>query len=71
MRLGILDQPLHGTNDILLGRDTQGIVLVICKDDHVLAAVAVLLVQEDGHVGDIVDAAVQGIWLSKVIDADE
>ena len=71
MGLGILDEPLHGPHDVGLGRDAHRVLLVVGEDDHVLTAIAELVVKEARHVGDIVDAPFQGVGLSVVVDADE
>lgn len=71
IRLRIPHQPLHGPEDIRLGRDTHGILLVVGEDNHVAAAVPEAAMEEGGHVGDIVDAAAELVGLAEVIDADE
>lgn len=68
---GVFDQPVHGAENVLLGRLAHGILLVVSQDDHVLSLVAKVLSQVARHVADIVDAAAQLAALAKVIDADE
>jgi hypothetical protein len=42
--LGVLDQPVHGPDDIILGGDAHGVALVVGKDDHILAVIPEALV---------------------------
>ena len=37
--LGVLDEPVHGAQDVLLGRLAHGVLLVVGQSDHVLALV--------------------------------
>lgn len=71
IRLRISHQPLHRTHHIGLGRHTHGILLVIRKNDHILASIAMLLMQERRHIGNIVDAAFQLVGLTDVVDSDK
>lgn len=65
------DQPLHGPQHVCLCGNAHRILLIVGEDDHVLPPVAVSLVEENGHFLDIVNAALQLIGLSEVVDADE
>lgn len=69
--LGVLDEPLHGTDDVGLGGLVVGVLLVVGEQDHVLALVIVLVDQEGRQVLDVVDAAAQLALLPKVVDADQ
>ena len=69
--LGVLDEPVHGAQDIGLGRLAHGVLLVVGPDHHVLALVAQVLGRVAAHVLDVVDAAAQLALLAKVVDADE
>lgn len=71
VRPGILDQPVHGPQYVLLRRLAHGILLVVGKDDHVLALVAKMLDEIGRHVPDVVDAPPQLAALAKVVDADQ
>ena len=71
IRLSIPHQPLHRPENIRLGRNTHRILLIIRKNHHILAPIPELVVQEDRHVGDIVDAPAQLVRLAGVVDADE
>ena len=71
VRLRIFDQPVHGAQDVRLGRLAHGVLLVVGQDDHVLARVAEVLVEVGAHVLDVVDAAAQLAALAEVVDADE
>lgn len=71
IRHGIPHQPLHRTQDIGLGRDTHGILLIIGENDHIPPTIAKLLMKKDRHVSDIVDAAMQLVGLAEVVDANE
>lgn len=68
---GVLDKPMHGTQDIGLCGLAHGVLLVVCEDDHVLSSVAVALVQVVGHVLDVVDASSQLSALVEVVDSDQ
>ena len=48
VRLGILNEPTHGLDDIRLGGDHARVLLVVGQNDHVLAAVPVALAEEGG-----------------------
>jgi hypothetical protein len=69
--LGVLDEPVHGAQDVGLGRLAHGVLLVVGQDDHVLALVAKVRVQVAAHVLDVVDAAAQLALLAEVVDADQ
>ena len=69
--LRVADQPFHGLLHVLLGRNLARVLLIIRQDNHVLPLVAIALVEEPRHVGDVVDAAAQLALLAKVVDADE
>ena len=71
IRLSVLNQPVHGPNDIILGRDTHGILLVVGEDDHILATIPEAFVQEGGHVGDVVDTSIELIGLTEIVDPNE
>lgn len=71
IRLRILNEPVHSTQDIHLSRLAHRILLVIGKDDHVLPSIAKALVQIGGHILNIVDTATQLALLSKVVDSDQ
>ena len=68
---GILDEPVHGPENICFCRLAHGILLVVGQNDHVLALVTEISVQVCGHVLHIVDATPQLTALSKVVDTDE
>jgi hypothetical protein len=68
---GVLDEPMHGPQDVLLGGLAHGVLLVVGKDNHVLALVTKMLDQIRRHVPDIIDASSQLAALAKVVDADE
>lgn len=67
----ILDQPVHGSQDVLLERLAHGVLLVVGEDDHVLSLVTELLHQVRRHVAHIVDTTPQLAALTKVVDAYE
>lgn len=69
--LRILDQPVHGAEDIRLGRLAHGVLLVIGQDHHILAGVAEVLVQVGGHVLDVVDTSAQLTFLTEIVDSDQ
>ena len=67
----VLDKPVHGAQDILLGRLAHRVLQVVGQDDHILALVAEVLVQVRRHVLDVVDAAPQLSALPEVVDPDQ
>lgn len=69
--LGVLDQPVHGAQNVLFGRLAHRVLLVICQGDHIFALVAEGLHQVVGHVLNIVDATPELTLLAKVIDTDQ
>lgn len=68
---GILDQPVHCTEDVLLCGLAHGVLLIVGQNDHVFSLVAKLLHQVGRHVSDIVDAASQLATLTKVVDTNQ
>lgn len=60
---------MHGAEDILFGRLTHRVVLVIGQNDHVFALIAEMLCQIRRHIPYVVDAASQLSALTKVVDA--
>lgn len=71
VRLSILDQPLHGSQDIILRGNTKRVFLIVRQNDHVLPSIATSLVEVSGHVGDIVDASPELIGLPDIVDSDQ
>ena len=55
--LRIFDQPVHGTQYVLFRRLTHRILLVICKDDHILPRVSKVAVEICRHILDVIDTA--------------
>jgi hypothetical protein len=71
VRLSILHQPVHRTQDVLLRRLTDGVLLVVCEDDHILPLVPIRLVQERRHVLDVVDASSELSPLPEIVDTNQ
>ena len=69
--LGTVDEPSHGTDDVLLGRLHDGVSLVVGQENHILPLVAEPLDEEVGQVLDIVNAASELTILTEVVDADK
>lgn len=69
--LSVLDQPVHGAQDVLFGRLAHWVLLIIGQGDHVFALVAKGLHQVVGHVLNIVDATSELALLAKVVDTDQ
>lgn len=67
----ILDQPVHGAQDVCLGRLAHGVLLIVGQDDHVLAGVAEVAIEVCRHILDIVDAAPQLASLPEIVDTDQ
>lgn len=67
----IFYQPVHGPQDVRLGRLAHGVLLVIGEKNHVFALVAKVLVEVGAHVLDIIDTTAQLAPLPEVVDADE
>lgn len=70
VRPGILDQPMHGTKNVLLRRLTHGILLIVSQDDHVFSFVTKMFHQVSSHVSDIVDTSAQLATLAEVVNAN-
>lgn len=68
---GILDKPLHGSDDVLPGGDSGQFTLVIGQDHHVVVGVAKVLVQETTHILHIINASTQLVLGAVVVDADQ
>lgn len=66
----ILDEPVHGTQNVLLGRLAHGILLIVRKDHHVLSLVAKMFGQVRRHIANIIDAPSQLATLPKIIDTN-
>ena len=66
----VLDQPMHGPNDVDLGGLRHGVLLIVCEDDHVFSSIAEVAIEVRRHVLHIVNATSQLPPLTKVIDAD-
>lgn len=69
--LSVLHEPMHGAEDVGLGRLAHRVLLVVGKDDHVLSSVAKVLVQIRRHIPNVVDAAPQLPFLAKVVDSNQ
>jgi hypothetical protein len=67
----VLDEPVHGPQDILLSGLAHGVLLVIRENDHVLALVAKVLDEVCRHVPDVVDTPPELAALVEVVDADQ
>ena len=62
---------MHGAQDVLFGWLAHGVLLIICKDHHVLPLVAKMLGKVSSHVADVIDTATQLAALAKVVDSDQ
>lgn len=71
IRSRILNQPVHGSQNVLLGGLAHGVLLVVGQDNHILSLVAELFHEVARHIANIVDAAIELAALAKVIDANE
>ena len=71
VRPSILDEPMHGAQDVLFCRLAHWILLVVGEDDHILTFVAEVFDEVGRHVPNIVDTASELSTLAKVVDADE
>ena len=67
----ILDEPLHGANNVGTGRYHDGVALVVGEDDGVFALVSEALKEEAREVLCVIDAAAQLAVLAKVVDTDK
>lgn len=66
----ILDQPVHGTKNVLLCGLTHGILLIVGQDDHVFSFITKMFHQISSHVSDIVDTSTQLATLAEVVDTN-
>jgi hypothetical protein len=67
----ILDQPMHGPQDVLFRRLAHGVLLVIGENHHVLPLVAEVLHEVSRHVPDIVDTSPELTALVEIVDANQ
>lgn len=70
IRLGVLNQPVHGSKNVGFGRLTHGVLLVISQQNHILTGIPKVLVQVIRHVFDIVYATPQLALLAEVVDSN-
>lgn len=63
----VLDQPVHGTKNVLLCGLTHGILLIVGQDDHVFSFITKMFHQISSHVSDIVDTSAQLATLAEVV----
>lgn len=68
---GILDEPMHCSQNVLFCRLAHGVLLVVGQDDHVFAPVSKLLGEIRRHVAYIIDTTSQLATLTKIVDTDE
>lgn len=67
----IFYQPVHGPQDVRLGRLAHRVLLIVGEKNHVFALVAKVLVEVGAHVLDIIDTSAQLAPLPEVVDANE
>lgn len=65
----IFNQPVHGTQNVLLGGLAHSVLLIVGQYDHVLSLVSEVLVEIGRHVLRVIDASSQLALLTKVVDA--
>lgn len=68
--LGILDEPVHGPEDIDLGRLAHGVLLIIGQKNHILASIAEVLIQISRHILNVIDTPAQLTLLAEVVDTN-
>ena len=71
IRSGILDQPVHGAEDVLFRRLAHRVLLIVGEKNHILSGVPKVRVEIGRHVLDIVDTTSELTSLTKVVYADE
>lgn len=69
--LGVLNKPVHSTQDVGLGRLAHWVLLVIGQNNHVLTGITKGLVQVGRHVLDVVDTPAQLTLLTEIIDTNQ
>jgi len=69
--LGVLDQPMHCSQNVGLRRLAHGILLIVGQDNHVFSRVAEIAIEVCRHILDVVDAPSKLPPLAEVIDADQ
>lgn len=69
IRFRVLDQPMHSSQDVLLGWLTHRVLLVVGQDNHILPCVSKIAVEVCRHVLDVIDATSKLAPLAKVVDA--
>lgn len=68
---GVLDEPVHRSEHVLLCRLTHWVLLVVCQDDHVIPLIVELGMKICGHVLDVVDATPELTFLTKIVDTNQ
>ena len=71
IRACFFNKPMHSSEDVLLRRLAHWVLLIVCKNDHILPFVAKILDEIARHVSDIVNATSELSALSEVVDADQ
>lgn len=66
----VLHKPVHGPQNILFCWLAHGVLLVIGKNDHILAFISKVFHEIGRHIPDIVDAAPELATLAEVVDAN-
>lgn len=57
IRPGVLNEPMHCSQDILFRRLTHRVLLVVRQDHHVLSLITKVAVQISRHVLNIIDTS--------------
>ena len=71
IRSGILDQPVHSTENVLFRRLAHWVLLIVGEKNHILSGVPKVRVEISRHVLDIVDTASKLTSLTEVVYANE
>lgn len=71
VRPGILDQPVHSSENVRFCGLAHRTLLIICKKNHVPSLVSKMLVQISRHVLDVIDTAAQLATLVEVVDSNQ
>ncbi len=71
VRPGILDQPVHGSENVRFCGLAHRTLLVIGKKNHVPSLVSKVLIEVSGHVLDVIYTAAQLATLIEVVDSNQ
>lgn len=70
IRLGVLDKPAHGVQNIFSGRNLTVVLRIVSEHDNVFLSVAKTGAKEIANIVSVIDAALQLAVLSEIVYAN-